>query len=220
MSVSSSSWALRRAFRPPVPGPHGRIYLMKQVLEGMAPTRASQQCLGRGLSCRQCETTCPSGVRYGHLADIGRRGRGGAQGGRVRAALAAGGGPVLATVRFGNGAGQSGAAAAAGIAQGIGARRHPSPSQVVAQAGTPTPGSGSGSGSGADADADADADGRRTAVDGAQHQRGHDTGAGRRQHPAWAEEAGCCCALRIHLTDHDAGLANVRRNINAWWPQR
>jgi len=54
-------------------GPRGRIYLMKQVLEGMAPTRATQLHLDRCLTCRNCETTCPSGVDYGHLVDIGRK---------------------------------------------------------------------------------------------------------------------------------------------------
>jgi glycolate oxidase iron-sulfur subunit len=54
-------------------GPRGRIYLMKQVLEGEKPTRATQQHLDRCLTCRNCETTCPSGVDYGHLVDIGRK---------------------------------------------------------------------------------------------------------------------------------------------------
>jgi glycolate oxidase iron-sulfur subunit len=54
-------------------GPRGRIYLMKQVLEGQAPTRATQLHLDRCLTCRNCETTCPSGVDYGHLVDIGRK---------------------------------------------------------------------------------------------------------------------------------------------------
>lgn len=54
-------------------GPRGRIYLVKQVLEGAQPTRKTQLHLDRCLTCRACETTCPSGVRYGRLADIGRR---------------------------------------------------------------------------------------------------------------------------------------------------
>lgn len=52
--------------------PRGRIYLIKQVLEGAEPTRATQTHLDRCLTCRACETTCPSGVEYGRLADIGR----------------------------------------------------------------------------------------------------------------------------------------------------
>ena len=54
-------------------GPRGRIYLMKQVLEGQAPTRKTQLHLDRCLTCRNCESTCPSGVDYGHLVDIGRK---------------------------------------------------------------------------------------------------------------------------------------------------
>ncbi len=53
-------------------GPRGRIYLIKQVLEGHAPTSATQIHLDRCLTCLSCETTCPSGVQYGHLLDIGR----------------------------------------------------------------------------------------------------------------------------------------------------
>ena len=54
-------------------GPRGRIYLIKQVLEGAEPTRKTQQHLDRCLTCRNCESTCPSGVEYGHLIDIGRK---------------------------------------------------------------------------------------------------------------------------------------------------
>ena len=53
-------------------GPRGRIYLIKQVLEGVEPTAKTQSHLDRCLTCRSCETTCPSGVSYGRLADIGR----------------------------------------------------------------------------------------------------------------------------------------------------
>jgi len=52
--------------------PRGRIYQIKQVLEGAQPTRQTQLHLDRCLTCRSCETTCPSGVEYGHLVDIGR----------------------------------------------------------------------------------------------------------------------------------------------------
>ena len=53
-------------------GPRGRIYQIKQVLEGTPATRSTQLHLDRCLTCRACETTCPSGVDYGHLVDIGR----------------------------------------------------------------------------------------------------------------------------------------------------
>src|SRR5437868_9931250 len=52
--------------------PRGRIYLMKQVLEGEPVTEKTQLHLDRCLTCRACETVCPSGVRYGRLVDIGR----------------------------------------------------------------------------------------------------------------------------------------------------
>ena len=54
-------------------GPRGRIYLIKQVLEGAPVTQKTQLHLDRCLTCRNCETTCPSGVKYGRLADIGRK---------------------------------------------------------------------------------------------------------------------------------------------------
>lgn len=52
--------------------PRGRIYLIKQVLEGSPATRTTQGHLDRCLTCRSCETTCPSGVRYGRLVELGR----------------------------------------------------------------------------------------------------------------------------------------------------
>src|SRR5438552_10353234 len=54
-------------------GPRGRIYLIKQMLEGDQVSRKTQLHLDRCLTCRSCETTCPSGVRYGRLVDVGRR---------------------------------------------------------------------------------------------------------------------------------------------------
>ncbi|UCF76340.1 MAG: glycolate oxidase subunit GlcF [Betaproteobacteria bacterium] len=54
-------------------GPRGRIYLIKQVLEGASPSAKTQLHLDRCLTCRSCETTCPTGVRYGRLLEIGRR---------------------------------------------------------------------------------------------------------------------------------------------------
>jgi glycolate oxidase iron-sulfur subunit len=53
-------------------GPRGRIYLIKQVLEGQPVTEKTQLHLDRCLTCRACETTCPSGVQYSRLLDIGR----------------------------------------------------------------------------------------------------------------------------------------------------
>ena len=53
-------------------GPRGRIYLMKQALEGEPVSRLTQVHLDRCLSCRACETTCPSGVEYHRLYDVAR----------------------------------------------------------------------------------------------------------------------------------------------------
>src|SRR3954467_13814461 len=53
--------------------PRGRIYLVKQLLEGAEVTDKTQLHLDRCLTCRNCESTCPSGVQYGRLADIGRK---------------------------------------------------------------------------------------------------------------------------------------------------
>jgi len=54
-------------------GPRGRIYLMKQMVEGAPVTRSTLTHLDRCLTCRSCETTCPSGVQYGRLVEIGRK---------------------------------------------------------------------------------------------------------------------------------------------------
>jgi glycolate oxidase iron-sulfur subunit len=54
-------------------GPRGRIYLIKQMVEGAPVTHSTQLHLDRCLTCRACETTCPSGVEYGRLAEIGRQ---------------------------------------------------------------------------------------------------------------------------------------------------
>lgn len=53
-------------------GPRGRIYQIKEMLEGAAVTKETLNHLDRCLTCRACESTCPSGVEYGHLLEIGR----------------------------------------------------------------------------------------------------------------------------------------------------
>src|SRR5688572_32240837 len=52
--------------------PRGRIYLMKRAFEGGEITERTRVHLDRCLTCRACETACPSGVQYGRLVDIGR----------------------------------------------------------------------------------------------------------------------------------------------------
>ncbi|MDA8094445.1 MAG: glycolate oxidase subunit GlcF [Betaproteobacteria bacterium] len=54
-------------------GPRGRIYLVKEMLEGRRPSARTRLHLDRCLTCRACETTCPSGVQYGRLLGLGRQ---------------------------------------------------------------------------------------------------------------------------------------------------
>ncbi len=54
-------------------GPRGRIYLIKQIAEGQQATAKTRAHLDRCLTCKNCETTCPSGVQYGRLLEIGRQ---------------------------------------------------------------------------------------------------------------------------------------------------
>jgi glycolate oxidase iron-sulfur subunit len=54
-------------------GPRGRIYQMKQYFEGEPANAEMLKHLDRCLTCRACETTCPSGVQYSHLLEIGKQ---------------------------------------------------------------------------------------------------------------------------------------------------
>ena len=193
-------------------GPRGRIYLMKQVLEGAEVTRKTQQHLDRCLTCRNCETTCPSGVDYGHLVEIGRRvveakverpkseqavrwllkegltsplfGPAMKLGQAVRPLLPA---ALKAKVP----APAQGAAAAR--AHRWPTREHPR--KVLMLLGCVQPAMMPNVNS---ATARVlDAAGIQTLV---------------------ADGAGCCGAIRSHLNDHEGGLADMRRNIDAWWP--
>ena len=189
-------------------GPRGRIYLMKQVLEGAAVTRKTQQHLDRCLTCRNCETTCPSGVDYGHLVEIGRD--------IVDARVERPAGEK--TVRWLLKEGLTSPLFAPAMNLGQLVRpllpqtlRNKVPSRGTARAQQwPT----------------------RT------HQRKVLMLLGCVQ-PAMmpninsatarvldaigiqtlvADDAGCCGALRTHLSDSAGGLADMRRNVDAWWP--
>ena len=189
-------------------GPRGRIYLMKQVLEGAPVTRSTQQHLDRCLTCRNCESTCPSGVEYGHLVDIGRK----IVEERVqrplgerllRGALKEG----LTSPLFGP-AMKMGqlvrpllpAALKAKVPARSGAKAHQwpqreHPRKVLMLLGCVQPAMMPNINS---ATARVlDAAGIQTLV---------------------ADDAGCCGAIRTHLNDVEGGLADMRRNIDAWWP--
>jgi len=188
-------------------GPRGRIYLMKQVLEGEAPTRKTQLHLDRCLTCRNCETTCPSGVDYGHLVDIGRKlvdakvPRPAAEAG-VRWALKEG----LPSPLFGP---------AMQLGQQLRGLLPPALRQKVPprQATRPLP---------------TRTHARRMlllagCVQPAMAPNIH--GATVRVLDAagiqgvLAPKAGCCGAVKFHLNDQDGGLAQMRANIDAWWPE-
>jgi glycolate oxidase iron-sulfur subunit len=188
-------------------GPRGRIYLIKQVLEGVAPTPRTQLHLDRCLTCRACETTCPSGVEYGRLLDIGRaivdeqvpR----PAGARVARALLRAG---LTSPAFGllyRAAQALRSLLPAALAEKVLARRpvgrspHAShPRRVLMPAGCVQPSMMPG-------------------IDAATARVLDRVGIAIVR-PAAA--ASCCGALRQHLGDGPGALAEARRNIDAWWP--
>ena len=189
-------------------GPRGRIYLMKQVLEGAAVTRSTQLHLDRCLTCRNCETTCPSGVQYGQLVDIGRRiveQRVERPAGErlVRAALKGGltsplFGPAMKLGQFMRPLLPAALKHKVAARPGPRARLWPTrthPRKVLLLMGCVQPSMMPNINS---ASARVlDAAGIQTVV---------------------ADGAGCCGAIRTHLNDEAGGLADMRRNIDAWWP--
>jgi glycolate oxidase iron-sulfur subunit len=188
-------------------GPRGRIYLIKQALEGSAPTAKTQLHLDRCLGCRACESTCPSGVEYGRLLDVGRRLVGGqvkrTTGQRwLRTALKEGLPGPLFRPAMALGQRVRGALPAALKAQ-VPPRRDPGTwparrhtRRVLLLAGCVQP-SMQPNINAATARV-LDALGIETVV---------------------PQGAGCCGAIRHHLDDLDGALDDARRNIEAWWPQ-
>ena len=187
-------------------GPRGRIYLIKQVLEGAEPTRKTQLHLDRCLTCRNCESTCPSGVEYGHLVDIGRKlvdkkvARPTAEK-AVRWALKEG----LPSPLFGP-AMQLGQALRPVLPQALQAkvpakqdagqwptRTHTRKMLMLAGCVQPSMGPNINTATARVLDAC----GIQAVV---------------------APQAGCCGAVKFHLNDHDGGKAQMRANIDAWWP--
>lgn len=187
-------------------GPRGRIYLIKQVFEGATPTRKTQLHLDRCLTCRNCESTCPSGVQYGHLIDIGRKVVD-EQVPRplmekvVRTALKEGlpsplFGPAMKMGQLVRELLPDTLKSKVPAKQDAGVwptRTHAR--KVLMLAGCVQPAMSPNINS---ATARVlDAAGIQTVV---------------------AAKAGCCGAVRFHLNDHPGGTADMRANIDAWWP--
>ena len=191
-------------------GPRGRIYLIKQVLEGKAVTEKTRLHLDRCLTCRSCETTCPSGVKYGHLLDIGRQ--------VVEERLPRRLGDRLTRLALKEAVPRPWLF---GPAVKAGQMLRPLLPSALADK-LPPEASGE----------------ERPWPRGGGHKRRMLALAGCVQ-PSLApninaatarvldrlgitlfeaDGAGCCGALRFHLNDQEAARADMRRNIDAWWP--
>lgn len=191
-------------------GPRGRIYLIKEVLEGKAPTEKTRLHLDRCLTCRSCETTCPSGVQYSRLLDIGRR--------VVEEQLPREGSERLVRWLLKEGVPRPGLF---GPVVKLGQMLRPILPSALADKLPP----------------DALAEKRSWPADH-RHPRRMLLLAGCAQ-PSLApningatarvfdrlgislfeaEKAGCCGALRFHLNDQEGARDDMRRNIDAWWP--
>jgi len=189
-------------------GPRGRIYLIKQVLEGAPATAKTQLHLDRCLTCRACETTCPSGVHYSRLLDIGRHiveeqtGRGVFESLQRKALRAVIPNPALFNplLRLGRlarpllpaalrGKVPPAAAAAKPWPQGSHARRMLVLDGCVQPVLSPA---------------------TNTATARVLDRLGITL--------LCAPDAGCCGAVSFHLNAQDEALNHMRRNIDAWWP--
>jgi len=188
-------------------GPRGRIYLIKQVLEGRPATGKTQEHLDRCLTCRNCETTCPSGVQYGRLADIGRK----VVEQQVQRPLAQ---RVLRTVLketlprkwVFTPAMKAGQLVRPLLPEAL-RNKVPQPRPAGAW---PTTRHGR----------------KMLLLDGCvQPAMAPNINAatarvfdGLGVQLVVAPQAGCCGAIRFHLNDQEAALDDMRRNIDAWWP--
>ncbi|MYM93274.1 glycolate oxidase subunit GlcF [Duganella vulcania] len=188
-------------------GPRGRIYLIKQVLEGAPVTAKTQTHLDRCLTCRNCETTCPSGVKYGRLIDIGRKvveervQRPFAE--RMKRLVLKEGLPRKALFKTALRAGQIFRPLLSPAMQDkIPAMQNPGvwPSRQHAR--------------------------KMLVLEGCTQpaMAPNINAATARVLDALgvqlivAPKAGCCGALRHHLNDQEAALDDMRRNVDAWWP--
>jgi glycolate oxidase iron-sulfur subunit len=187
-------------------GPRGRIYLMKQVLEGETPTRKTQLHLDRCLTCRNCESTCPSGVDYGHLIDIGRKLVDAkvprpASENALRWALKEGMNsplfaPAMKVGQLVRGLMPASLKNKVPAKQNAGVwptRTHPR--KVLLLKGCVQPA-------------------MMPNIDAATARVLDAVGI----QSVFANKAGCCGAVKFHLNDQDGGMAQMRANIDAWWP--
>jgi glycolate oxidase iron-sulfur subunit len=198
-------------------GPRGRIYLIKQVLEGAPVTVATQTHLDRCLTCRNCETTCPSGVEYGHLVDIGRE--------LVDARVPRPAAAQASRWTLKEGLTSRWFAPAVHLGRALRPLLPRALRDKLSEDGDPAPAAARGAA-------------RRLAPGAVSHPRKVLLLAGCVQ-PALrpninaatirvldaagietrvAPDAGCCGAIRHHLNDQAGGLRDMRRNIDAWWP--
>jgi glycolate oxidase iron-sulfur subunit len=190
-------------------GPRGRIYLIKQALEGGPVTAKTQLHLDRCLTCRACETTCPSGVHYSRLLDIGRRiveervGRSAIEStkrGALRAVVPRRG-LFASLLRMGQ------------LARPV--LPDPLKRKVPPQAAPARPWP------------QAKHARRMLVLDGCvQPSLSPATNAAAARvldrlgiTLERAPAAGCCGAISFHLGAHDEARAYMRRNIDAWWPE-
>ncbi|MGC4367181.1 glycolate oxidase subunit GlcF [Hydrogenophaga sp. R2] len=187
-------------------GPRGRIYLIKQVLEGAEPTRKTQQHLDRCLTCRNCETTCPSGVDYGHLVDIGRA--------IVDEKVERPAGERAARWLLKEGLPSPLFGPAMKLGQAV---RGLLPESLKAKVPAPRPAGRWPTATHA----------RRVLMLGGcvQPAMAPNINAATARvldaagiQTVIAPEAGCCGAVKFHLNDQDGARAQMRANIDAWWP--
>jgi glycolate oxidase iron-sulfur subunit len=188
-------------------GPRGRIYLIKEMLEGGTVTERTQRHLDRCLTCRNCETTCPSGVRYGQLVEIGRN----LVEARVERPLTA----KLTRWLLKEGLTSRLFAPAMKLGRLLRPLLPAALRNKVPQRRTKTE------------DFEAREHRRKVLLLGGCVQpsmRPEIHLATRRVLDAagiqtvFCADEGCCGALRTHLADREGGLSDMRRNVDAWWP--
>ena len=188
-------------------GPRGRIYLIKQVLEGAPVTKKTQTHLDRCLTCRSCETTCPSGVKYGRLADIGRK--------VIEARVPRTLGERITRTLLKEALPRKWIFKPAYLA---GQLVRPLLSHAMQDKLRKTPAAGRWP--------QREHARKMLVLDGCVQpaMAPNINAATARVLDAFsvqlvvAPKAGCCGALRYHLNDQDGGLDDMRRNIDAWWP--